>query len=337
MHKIKYINLQNNYQKSLNILHNYLFDFFFNTDIAFVGSGGKGLNSYLSHHSKTIVVSLFPGIVVEEQIEAFISRLKCDLVLVNSKKDAERLKKICAIFKVPYNGLLLGANWYSKIEELDVKIVEKKYIVFFEQIDVPKSKKNRMDLITQLIKLTKDNPDRNFFIKSREEYIFNELSLLSLSKNFLFPKNLKFTDMDTNILIHHMDVGISISSSTAIEAVLANKYFILLEDYGYNNTYLDFFKKSNLILKFKNIDFKNLPVVNNEWKEENITNPYEKIDNLKKTLNSLKKRKIFIKINFIIWIKLFISYPKKFLRHPKLTYKRINNAIKLITKDQYEL
>ncbi len=325
---MRFVSFSQNYLKPLATLEGLLYiDYAY---MSVVGSGGKDLNKYIYENEKDIFISLFPGIVADNQIEAFISRLKCDLVLVNSKKDEQQLKKICKIFKVPYNGFLYGASWYSKCEKIDNSLLIKKYIVFFEQIDVPKVKTKRLDLLQKLCDLARKNPNRNFLIKSREEFVERDSSLVSLSKEFIFPKNLNFTKIDTNILIHHMDVGISISSSTAIEAILAKKRFILISDYGYKNTYLDFYKNSNLILRFNCIDFEKLLNVDENWKKLNIESPYSNIKKLETVLMNIQKTNRCLDVNILTWIKLIISYPKIFLNNPKITYKKLQKSIKMI-------
>ncbi|MEA3315923.1 MAG: DUF6716 putative glycosyltransferase [Campylobacterota bacterium] len=301
-----------------------------------IASGGNDINNIINkleiYSTRPIIISLFPGITVENQIDAFITRLKSDLVLLNSKKDEAKYKKLCNIFKVPYNGFLYGASWYSKVENISCEIENKNYIVFFEQIDIPNLKNNRFELLTSLCNTAKKNPQKNFLIKSREEFINQDTSLFSLSKELTLPSNLNFTQIDTSVLIHNMFLGISISSSTCIESILANKRFVLISNYGYKNTFLNFYRGSNMILNLEDIDFDYLPVVNNKWKIENIINPYEQIDSLKLFLDTLNKKERKVKVDFFIWVKLFLLYYKVFIKEPKVIYKKVKKSI-LLVKD----
>ena len=320
---------QENYKKPMNVLQNTLKDVY-RKDIHIIGGGNRILNEHINNNLDKIILSFYPGIVFE-QPEALIGRLKADLVFANSINDYNELKQICSIFKVRFNGFFLGAVWYEKAKQIK-EIEEKKYIVFFEQIDIPKTKDNRVKLLKEIFKMANKNQNRNFLIKSREEYRDHKLSLYNLSKEFDLPKNIHFTDIKTCDLIQNLDLGISISSSTSIEALLANKKYIIISDFGYKNTFLNFYKNSGLIQKFKDIDLYHLPSVNPKWAKQNIFNPYDdnNINKLKTKLNEIQKENIVIDKNILIWIKLFLYYYKLFLKKPFSTFKKIRKILQIL-------
>ncbi|ANE35937.1 polysialic acid biosynthesis protein NeuE [Campylobacter iguaniorum] len=315
---------KDNYKKPLEVLECMLKGVD-RKDIYIVGAGGNAINEYLKHNPDKIVISLFSGNVFN-QPEAFISRLKTDLVLLNSINDYNEFKKICSIFNIPINGFLLGACWYKKMPNIKA-LRDKRYIVFFEQIDVPKTKQDRLKLLNKLCVLADANKNRNFLIKSREEYKSSELSLIRLSSKVNFPKNLNFTNIDTCTLIQNLDIGMSISSSTGIEALLSQKKYIVIGDFGYKNTYLGFYNGSGIISKFKDINLNKIPSINPKWFKENISNPYDNINELKNKLMQIQKTNITININIKVWLKLLLYYRKLFLTKPASTFKKIRKAL----------
>lgn len=320
---------QENYKKPIKTITNILKSVN-RDDIHIVGAKNTILNEHIKNNLDKIIVSLYPGIIFN-QPWAIIGRLRADIVLLNSQKDYNELKKICDIFKVPFNGFLLGAAWYNKQKHIK-EIYNKKYIVFFEQIDIPKSKPNRLRLLDKLCKFARQNPSRSLLIRSRAEYDKDELSLKNLSKDMSLPSNLSFTDIETSLLIENLDLALSISSSTCIEAILAGKKCIICDDFGYKDTFLGFYKNSGIVRKLENIDLTSYQVISRKWKRQNISNPYD-IKNINKLIAKLyqvKKRKININKNIFIWIKLVFYYHKLFLKNPWITYIKIKRTLNII-------
>ncbi|NYT79819.1 hypothetical protein H0A71_22900 [Alcaligenaceae bacterium] len=58
-------------------------------DMVVLSCGGKDINEILSllrdRNCKALTVALFPGIVVPEQLDAFVSRVRCSITLLNCK------------------------------------------------------------------------------------------------------------------------------------------------------------------------------------------------------------------------------------------------------------
>lgn len=320
---------QDNYKKPIQTISDILKNIN-RDDIHIVGAKNTILNEHIKNNPDKIILSLYPGIILD-QPWAFIGRLRADIVILNSLKDYNEYKKICNIFKVRFNGFLLGATWYNKTESIK-EIQEKRYIVFFEQIDIPKTKENRIKLLDKIFKLAKRYPNRNFLIKSREEYNNTKLSLYNLSKELILPKNLNFTKLQTCDLIQNLDLGISISSSTSIEALIAGKNYIIISDFGYKDTFVNFYKNSGIIKKFDCINLSSLPKLNPKWQKQNITNPYnsDSINELIIKLNQIQKEKIIINKNIIVWIKLILYYYKLFLKNPYLTFKKIKRTLNIL-------
>ncbi|KAA0911363.1 DUF6716 putative glycosyltransferase [Pusillimonas sp. ANT_WB101] len=90
-------------------------------DVVVLSCGGKDINEILSllrdRNGKALTVALFPGIVVPEQLEAFVSRVRCSITLLNSQFDARIYRRVCKALGMPDNGVVFGAAWWDDIDE----------------------------------------------------------------------------------------------------------------------------------------------------------------------------------------------------------------------------
>jgi hypothetical protein len=304
---------------------------FLNYDIVFLGLGGLDTNNIINffdvYDKKPKTISLFPGIVGEEQLDAFITRVRCDLVLLNSKKNEAVHKKVCKIFNRPYNGFLFGASWYCP-SLIKKSSDSKKLIVFFEQIDAPSSRKERSLLVKNLLLFAENNFSFNILIKPRKEFIGNEKSIVPMLSNCDIPNNLTIVDQEIGDLINIMDFGITVSSSVAIEALLENKKIVIINDF--KPIYTKFYNGSGLFRRILEIEPHNLPNVNKTWLEDNLTNPKDRVNLLSEKIKSLSDYKLqndFSMIQLRLFYHFFPIYIKKIIK----TRKLVRNALRIIT------
>src|SRR5690606_3577751 len=109
------------------------------------------------------------------QLDAFVTRLGCDRVLLNSPADLARYRMLCAVLRVPCNGELYGAAWFegaARAGEGAGPLPMTAHAarggpasVFFEQAGVPHRPEDMADLARKLLDLARRNPERHFYIK----------------------------------------------------------------------------------------------------------------------------------------------------------------------------
>ena len=96
--------------------------YFKTAKIVFAGLGGRDLNRLISVLSSDIegqkpkIVSYFPGVVQYRMIEAFTTRLLCDFVLLNSRRDYRIFNWIANRIEGSASGVLFGAPWVSELD-----------------------------------------------------------------------------------------------------------------------------------------------------------------------------------------------------------------------------
>jgi len=297
----------------------------------FLSLGGWSLNHVLKEINKLdnrpYTISLFPGIVVKEQIEAFFTRTRCDLVLLNSKKDERYYKWICKHLNTQYNGFLFGAPWYFPYSIESNQISREKKYIYTDQIEAPKSESARIELLNTLSIAAKKYPDIKFAIKYREDYKLHPLSINNLFKKISPPPNLVLTSTPLPNLLQRSTGLISISSSAILEAILHGGLdVIVLEDYFSNNRYTHFYEGSGLIKSLEDLGKTVKPSIDDKWKELNCTDPSTNVESLfthikiRSTSKSIKK---ISKIRFMYFL-IFI-----FKRTSKVSWKALFKLSKL--------
>lgn len=306
-------------------------------DIIVMSCGGRDINNLFKKFNlkETITIALFPGILVNEQLDAFITRLSCSVVLLNSRKDELRYRKICKIFKVPFNGVLFGPAWFppyipQKFVSHDSK---KKHVIFFEQTMVPFSNKDRKFLADELWELARKNGNILFSIKERKaEYTIKQLSISHFLNQKKVLENLRSVSNEVGELLAIGDIFISISSSALVEALVLGKNVHVLNDFKHIKHYSGFFKSSGLEVSFRLLNLENSKIPDSRWAYNNLYNPNDGLHNLGLKLKELSNAQN-LNTYAITRPKLstiWMHFPTCFGRHYKSTIRKINNAFNII-------
>lgn len=306
----------------------------FNSDLLFLGMGGKNLNKFIKKardtNSRSKIVGYFPGILHLNIFESLITRLLCDVVLLNSKHDFDIYKSISEKLLGYNNGILFGAPWVSP----------KKYVynrceidlLFVEQSIVPDRLYLRKKMLIKLCKLAFKNKEKKIVIairaKNGEESSHKVLYPLDQFNISDMPTNLSFSYSDINELISISDRVATISSSAAYISITQGKFTYFISDLGVRRRYgNDFFKKSGMFCRINRVFNKNPRVT--KWKELNVqgmdVNFLNDILRVKKSsFNSIPCVNIFSLTNIFYWIKLCIRENQEILSLFKL-YKTVSN------------
>ncbi|SAI74838.1 Uncharacterised protein [Bordetella ansorpii] len=270
--------------------------------IVVLSCGGRDINRILhlfpESQPRPFFVSLFPGIVLRSQLDAFITRLRCDLVLLNSRADLESYGRICDLLRVPFNGILYGAGWFEAAA-VD-RATEAPLTVFFEQIDVPHRKPQRRALADGLARLALRHPERQFLIKARDPvagtgrrsrgvdgHIDDRVSDFVACQRRL--PNLHISQAPVSQLLSDADSCVTISSSAAIEALLMGRRTYLLADYPARQNYGGFFQGSGLLVRLADLDPGRQPAPIKEWLHANVMDPRTTLPEIRRAIERQQK------------------------------------------------
>jgi hypothetical protein len=316
----------------------------FYSDVVLLSCGGRAINAVInkieSHYgekgARPIIVTNFPGIVVESQLEAFITRLRSDVVLLNSRKDEKSYKKICKAFNRTYNGFLIGAVWYNISNEKNPASQNSNATVFYEQEQVPHRLVDRVTIAKSILKLSRENPNRIFYIKNRGKLLTNN-SIFSILLNVtpVVPDNVLLFEGPVEDALICSDSCITVSSSVALEALLYGQKVFLLKIGNIKNNHLEFFKGSGLLIDPFAMDIEKKVSAKSSWIKSNLTDPNAKLNNFLTHLSALSNimPKNVVLLHFskrVTMLKLAANFPGIFITNFSLIRKKLNSAFNII-------
>ncbi|UXC36802.1 hypothetical protein K6V71_12470 [Cupriavidus gilardii] len=314
-----------------------------NSSIVVLSCGGRDINQILrrldKYPSRPITVSVFPGIVVKDQFDALITRLRCDYVLLNSAADLSRYSALCRAIGLANNGLEYGASWYAPSTSVAQPVSQPQATAFFEQIDVPPAPHARRQLVSLLIRIAKKYPERDFYIKPRQsEMCFSRGSrrrrywpLTDFLQEMDRPENLHVFDQDVEQLLARTDSCITVSSSAAIEYILAGKKAFIVSDFASVKNFSHYFCGSGLLRSFDDIDFDEPIWPDPRWVRHNVKYPdlpEAELRVLLKAEPGLIRRGM--QFSFLHMAKLTLHLLPLLLSSPRAGARRLRRAINLI-------
>ena len=238
--------------------------------------GGKLLNACLDVLNalsvRSLTISLFPGVVLKSQIEAFLTRLRVDLILLNSPADFFYYKKLCRMLGVRFNGFLYGPSWIKCIEFSEKS--NAKDAIFYEQFYVPKSLKDKVYLLDCLVRIARNNQQQKIYIKSRPSEGFKGVVLSRLMDRYDdLPDNLINLRNDHDILLNDVGALLAVSSSTVFEAIYHRKDIYLIKEFSSKKNLVDVFKGSGCFHDSDKISLNEPSPINRDWLRDNYISP----------------------------------------------------------------
>ncbi|QIW15217.1 hypothetical protein A4G20_02095 [Pasteurellaceae bacterium RH1A] len=292
-------------------------------------------------HDRPLILSIFPGVIFGHT-DSILARLKSDLILANSKADLDRINKLSTIYNTnttSFNYGLININEqlrmaYSKKIENGIK-----NIVFIDQVKYPESKNERVFILSKIIYLAINNPDKKFFIKTRlagnkettihlDKYPYKELyyELIGETPHLKEVNNFFFTDESLETLFPKIDLCMSISSTVLLEALYYGIPSLVIGNIGVKEKYaMHHFIDSGIIHPMDNILKNPLSNLNQDWFEDNIDFPLNRNEilhlEIKKVMHNIKNM-VYSKNDCLPEIDL--SSPKKNILFRKFR-KLINN------------
>ncbi|MFI8093354.1 DUF6716 putative glycosyltransferase [Streptomyces sp. NPDC086080] len=209
--------------------------------LALVGGGVQamlhGLNrAWEDRADRPVVVTGYVGVVYEKLADGLLLRHGADLVLANSRQDADR-------FRAVYEGVGADADAVTEVAlpflggapytgEHDPYTV-----VFAAQPSVPDSRRDRTYLLNRLVEHARRHPEREVLLKLRSKpgehtTHLEELPYQKLAQRLDPPANFRLVYGHMGDVLDRTDLLVTVSSTAALESLHRRIPTVVLTDLG---------------------------------------------------------------------------------------------------------
>lgn len=209
--------------------------------LALVGGGVQALlhglrRAWAGRERRPVVVTGYVGVVYEKLADGLLLRHGADLVLANSRQDAER-------FRTVYEGV--GAD-ASSVTEVALPFLggapyegehDPYTVVFAVQPSVPDNRRDRTYLLERLVGHARQHPGREVLLKLRSrpgEHTthIEELPYQKLVQRLDPPANFRLVYGNMGEILDRTDLLVTISSTAALESLHRRIPTAVLTDLG---------------------------------------------------------------------------------------------------------
>lgn len=219
---------------------------------------------------RPVVVTGYVGVVYEKLADGLLLRHGADLVLANSRQDAER-------FRAVYEGV--GAD-ASAVTEVALPFLggepytgehDPYTVVFAAQPSVPDSRKDRTYLLNRLIQHARKHPEREVLLKLRSKpgehtTHIEELPYQKLVQRLEPPANFKLVYGNMGEVLDRTDLLVTISSTAALESLHRRIPTVVLTDLGVREVLGNHhFVGSGCLASWDQLDEGHRPTPDEEW------------------------------------------------------------------------
>ncbi|MCM3263782.1 MULTISPECIES: DUF6716 putative glycosyltransferase [Streptomyces] len=225
---------------------------------------------------RPVVVTGYVGVVYEKLADGLLLRHGADLVLANSRHDAER-------FRAVYEGV--GAD-ASAVTEAALPFLggtpyrgawaarggNRPYtVVFAAQPSVPDTRTDRAYLLDRLIRHARLHPDRQVLLKLRSRVgehttHLEELPYQKLARATDLPPNLHLVHGPMGEVLDGTDLLVTVSSTAALEALHRHIPTAILTDLGVREALGNhYFTGSGCLASWDQLDAGHLPEPDPRW------------------------------------------------------------------------
>ncbi|MFD9001580.1 DUF6716 putative glycosyltransferase [Streptomyces sp. NPDC059582] len=243
--------------------------------IALVGGGVQAMLHGLRHvwadrTSRPVVVTGYVGVVYEKLADGLLLRHGADLVLANSRQDADRFRGV-------YEGV--GAD-ASSVTEVALPFLggapytgehDPYTVVFAAQPSVPASRKERTYLLERLIRHAREHPEREVLLKLRSKpgehtTHIEELPYQKLVQRADPPPNFRLVYGHMGEVLDRTDLLVTVSSTAALEALHRRIPTVVLTDLGVREVLGNHhFVGSGCLASWDQLDAGHRPTPDEEW------------------------------------------------------------------------
>ncbi|NUS28647.1 MAG: hypothetical protein HOV92_31125 [Streptomyces sp.] len=243
--------------------------------LALVGGGVQAMLHGLKRvwegrADRPVVVTGYVGVVYEKLADGLLLRHGADLVLANSRQDAERFRSV-------YEGVGADASAVTEVALpfLGGAAYEGEHdpytVVFAVQPSVPDSRKDRTYLLDRLIKHARLHPEREVLLKLRSKpgehtTHIEEQPYQKLVQRLAPPPNFRLVYGNMGEVLDRTDLLVTISSTAALESLHRRVPTVVLTDLGVREVLGNHhFVGSGCLASWDQLDDGYRPVADAEW------------------------------------------------------------------------
>ncbi|MFE2049938.1 DUF6716 putative glycosyltransferase [Streptomyces sp. NPDC059459] len=249
--------------------------------LALVGGGVQAMlhglgRVWQDRADRPVVVTGYVGVVYEKLADGLLLRHGADLVLANSRQDADRFRAVyegvgadaAAVTEValPFLG---GADYTG---EPDREGGQRPYtVVFAAQPSVPDNRRDRTYLLERLIRHARLHPEREVLLKLRSKpgehtTHIEELPYQKLVQRADPPPNFRLVYGHMGEVLDRTDLLVTISSTAALESLHRRIPTVVLSDLGVREALGNHhFVGSGCLASWEQLDEGHRPVPDPEW------------------------------------------------------------------------
>lgn len=257
--------------------------------LALVGGGVQAMLHGLKRvwedrEKRPVVVTGYVGVVYEKLADGLLLRHGADLVLANSRQDAERFRAVyegvgadaSAVTEValPFLGgaAYEGAHDTPALPEPSAEQGRRPYtVVFAVQPSVPDSRRDRTYLLKRLIQHARLHPEREVLLKLRSrpgEHTthIEEQPYQKLVQRLDPPANFRLVYGNMGEVLDRTDLLVTISSTAALESLHRRIPTVVLTDLGVREVLGNHhFVGSGCLASWDQLDAGHRPAPDEEW------------------------------------------------------------------------
>ncbi|TWD21301.1 hypothetical protein FB570_1069 [Streptomyces sp. T12] len=243
--------------------------------LALVGGGVQAMLHGLrrvweDRPDRPVVVTGYVGVVYEKLTDGLLLRHGADLVLANSRQDAER-------FRAVYEGVGADAGAVTEVAlpflggEPHTGEHEPCTVVFAAQPSVPETRTDRTYLLDRLVRHARLHPEREVLLKLRSrpgEHTthIEELPYQKLARGLDLPDNLRLVYGHMGEVLDRTDLLVTVSSTAALEALHRRVPTAVLTDLGVREALGNHhFTGSGCLASWDQLDAGHRPVADPLW------------------------------------------------------------------------
>jgi hypothetical protein len=251
--------------------------------LALVGGGVQAMLHGLKRvwegrEERPVVVTGYVGVVYEKLADGLLLRHGADLVLANSRQDAERFRSVyegvgadaSAVTEVALP--FLGGAPYTGEHDPSAKQGRRPYtVVFAAQPSVPDNRRDRTYLLERLIRHARLHPERQVLLKLRSKpgehtTHIEELPYQKLVQRLGPPANFRMVYGNMGEVLDRTDLLVTVSSTAALESLHRRVPTVVLTDLGVRETLGNHhFVGSGCLASWDQLDAGHRPAPDEEW------------------------------------------------------------------------
>ncbi len=250
--------------------------------LALVGGGVQAMLHGLGRvwedrADRPVLVTGYVGVVYEKLADGLLLRHGADLVLANSRQDADRFRDVyegvgadaSAVTEVALP--FLGGAAYAGEPDGDNGDDRPYTVVFAAQPSVPDNRRDRTYLLERLIRHARRHPEREVLLKLRSKpgehtTHIEELPYQKLVQRADPPPNFRLVYGHMGEVLDRTDLLVTISSTAALESLHRRIPTVVLSDLGVREALGNHhFVGSGCLASWDQLDESHRPVPDPEW------------------------------------------------------------------------